>query len=35
VTWYVFAGVGVASAIMIYAYGKWIQRLARREAAGA
>jgi proton-dependent oligopeptide transporter, POT family len=32
-TWYVFASIGVASAIMIYAYGRWIQRLAQREAA--
>jgi proton-dependent oligopeptide transporter, POT family len=33
-TWYVFAAIGVASAIMIYAYGKWIQRLAKAQAAG-
>jgi hypothetical protein len=33
-TWYVFAAIGVASAVMIYAYGRWIQKLARREAAG-
>ena len=31
-TWYVFAAIGVASAVMIFAYGKWIQRLAQREA---
>ncbi len=33
-TWYVFAGIGVASAVMIYFYGRWILRLARQEAAG-
>jgi MFS family permease len=33
-TWYVFAAIGVASAVMIYAYGKWIQRLAQIEGAG-
>jgi hypothetical protein len=27
-TWYVFAAIGVASAVMIYAYGQWIRRLA-------
>jgi MFS family permease len=32
-TWYVFAAIGVSSAVMIYAYGKWIQRLAQTEAA--
>ena len=31
-TWYVFAAIGVVSAVMIFAYGKWIQRLAQREA---
>ncbi|MCX6890831.1 MAG: MFS transporter [Verrucomicrobia bacterium] len=31
-TWYVFAVIGVASAFMIYAYGRWIQSLARRTA---
>ena len=30
-TWYVFAGVGVVSAILIYGYGRWIAELARRE----
>jgi proton-dependent oligopeptide transporter, POT family len=34
-TWYVFAAIGVASAIMIYAYGRWIQRLAQRERTGS
>jgi len=33
-TWYVFAAIGVASAVMIYLYGQWILKLARREAAG-
>jgi MFS family permease len=32
-TWYVFAAIGVASAVMIYLYGQWILTLARREAA--
>jgi proton-dependent oligopeptide transporter, POT family len=32
-TWYVFAAIGVASAVMIYLYGQWILKLARREAA--
>ena len=32
-TWYVFAAIGVVSAVMIYAYGKWIQRLAQAEGA--
>jgi hypothetical protein len=27
-TWYVFAAIGVAAAVMIYFYGKWISRLA-------
>jgi MFS family permease len=31
-TWYVFAAIGVASAVMIYLYGQWIRKLARREA---
>ncbi len=30
-TWYVFAAIGVASAVMIYLYGRWILRLAQRE----
>jgi hypothetical protein len=32
-TWYVFAAIGVASAVMIYLYGQWILKLARRQAA--
>lgn len=31
-TWYVFAAIGVASAVMIYLYGRWISRLARTDA---
>jgi proton-dependent oligopeptide transporter, POT family len=31
-TWYVFAAIGVASAVMIYFYGQWILKLARQEA---
>jgi len=30
-TWFVFAGVGVLSAILIYLYGRWIATLAKRE----
>jgi POT family proton-dependent oligopeptide transporter len=30
-TWFVFAGVGVASAVMIYCYGRWIAKLAAKE----
>jgi ABC-type nitrate/sulfonate/bicarbonate transport system substrate-binding protein len=30
-TWYVFAGVGVVSAILIHLYGRWIAKLAQRE----
>ena len=30
-TWYVFAAIGVASAVMIWMYGRWIQKLAQRE----
>jgi POT family proton-dependent oligopeptide transporter len=33
VTWFVFAGIGIASAVMIYFYGRWILKLARKEAA--
>jgi proton-dependent oligopeptide transporter, POT family len=33
-TWYVFAAIGVASALMIYLYGQWILKLARRLVAG-
>ena len=32
-TWYIFAAIGVASAVMIYFYGRWILKLARQEAA--
>jgi MFS family permease len=28
-TWFVFAGIGVASAVMIYLYGRWIRTLSR------
>jgi len=28
-TWYVFAAIGVASAVMIWFYGRWILKLAR------
>jgi hypothetical protein len=31
-TWYVFAAIGVASAVMIYFYGRWILRLASQES---
>jgi proton-dependent oligopeptide transporter, POT family len=31
-TWFVFAAIGVVSAVMIYLYGKWIARLAEGEA---
>jgi proton-dependent oligopeptide transporter, POT family len=30
-TWYVFVGIGVASAVMIYFYGRWIAKLAVKE----
>jgi MFS family permease len=30
-TWYAFAAVGVASAVMIFLYGRWIQKLAGNE----
>jgi MFS family permease len=30
-TWYIFAAIGIASAIMIWLYGRWIQRLAMRQ----
>jgi POT family proton-dependent oligopeptide transporter len=33
-TWLIFAGVGVAASIMIYFYGRWIAKLAKREAEG-
>jgi MFS family permease len=32
-TWYLFAVIGMASAVMIYFYGQWILRLARQQAA--
>jgi hypothetical protein len=31
ITWFVFAAIGVASAVMIYFYGRWILKLAERE----
>ncbi len=34
-TWYVFAAIGVASAVMIYFYGQWILKLAKQEDASA
>jgi POT family proton-dependent oligopeptide transporter len=30
--WYVFAAIGVAAAVMIYGYGRWIRTLARVQA---
>ena len=30
-TWYIFAAVGVVSAAMIWAYGRWLRRLAAAE----
>lgn len=33
-TWFFFAAVGVASALMIHAYGTWIRRLAAAGSAG-
>lgn len=33
--WFVFAGIGVASGVMIYFYGRWIARLAAREREAA
>jgi hypothetical protein len=32
-TWYIFAAIGIASAIMIWLYGRWIQRLAMRQSS--
>ena len=32
-TWNIFAAVGVASAIMIWLYGRWVQRLAKQPPA--
>ena len=34
-TWYVFAAIGVASAGMIYLYGRWILKLARQGSANS
>jgi len=33
--WFVFAGIGVVSGVMIYFYGRWIARLAAREREAA
>ena len=33
VTWYCFAVIGVLSALMILGYGRWILKLASKEAA--
>jgi hypothetical protein len=30
-TWFVFAAIGAASAVMIYFYGRWILKLATAE----
>ena len=30
-TWFIFAGIGIASAVMIYLYGRWILKLAKAE----
>lgn len=30
-TWYIFAAVGVVSAVMIFMYGKWVKKLAEQE----
>jgi len=34
-TWFVFAAIGVASAVMIYLYGRWILKLARQRSANS
>jgi proton-dependent oligopeptide transporter, POT family len=34
-TWHVFAAIGVVSAVMIYFYGRWILKLAKRESASS
>ncbi len=34
-TWYVFAAVGVLSAVMIYLYGRWILTLDKKEKAAS
>jgi MFS family permease len=31
-TWFIFAGIGVVSAVMIYLYGRWILKLARETS---
>ena len=33
-TWFIFGGVGVLSAILIYLYGLWMLKLARRQQIG-
>ena len=33
-TWLVFAAIGIASAVMIYFYGRWVHKLAERERTG-
>ncbi len=35
VTWYIFAAVGVLSAVMIYMYGRWILTLEKKERTGS
>ena len=30
-TWFVFAAIGIASAVMIYFYGRWILKLAGKK----
>jgi hypothetical protein len=30
-TWYIFAVIGLVSAVLIYSYGVWIKKLAERE----
>ena len=34
-TWFVFAVIGVASAVMIYLYGRWVLKLAEKESANS
>jgi POT family proton-dependent oligopeptide transporter len=34
-TWYFFAGVGLLSAVLIWAYGRWIRTLAEKENVSA
>ena len=33
VTWYIFAGIGVVSAVMIFLYGRWILKLSQQQPA--